>query len=261
MGAASSGPAPLQVELPLKLVGPVPLDPRVLEVLYFSDKDVKRKLFERVDRAKGLLLVTATRQGELTRPVDEREPFSSLEREHGDVLGQVIVADEGTVEGMWRDPVGDLADALFPNDRRRAYAVASGYAVLKEGAVAAVVAKMGSPRDDAWLLQEALSKLDHRIPAPEPARRPSARRRKGASPAPEPPRAQEWRPPATGDPWQMLGIEPGTPLSEAKRAFRALIAQYHPDKVAHLASEFRQLAEERTRQILAAWEQIEALYR
>jgi preprotein translocase subunit Sec63 len=56
----------------------------------------------------------------------------------------------------------------------------------------------------------------------------------------------------------MLGLERGTPLPEARRAFRALIAQYHPDKVAHLAPEFRELAEERTRQLVAAWEQLDS---
>jgi hypothetical protein len=221
----------------------------VLEVLYFSDNDVKRKLFERVGDSKGLLLVTATRHGKLMKDIADREPFVSLERACGQALRQLIVADEGTVEGMWRDPVGDLADALYPEDRSGAYAAASGYVLFKEGEVAAVVKKHGASRDDAWFIQEALARLDQRIPRPDPRRRPDR-------PVKRPPR----RPPAAAqpDPWQMLGLERGTPLPEARRAFRALIAQYHPDKVAHLAPEFRELAEERTRQLVAAWEQLDS---
>jgi DnaJ-domain-containing protein 1 len=55
----------------------------------------------------------------------------------------------------------------------------------------------------------------------------------------------------------VLGIAPGTPKDEARKAFRALIAQYHPDKVAHLAPEFHALAERRTREILEAWAEVE----
>ena len=55
----------------------------------------------------------------------------------------------------------------------------------------------------------------------------------------------------------MIGIARGTPLAEAKKAYRLLIAQYHPDKVSHLAPEFQELADIRTRQILEAWQRIE----
>ena len=71
-------------------------------------------------------------------------------------------------------------------------------------------------------------------------------------PPPEPPPGPEAK-----DPWAVLGIEPGTPKDEARKAFRALIAQYHPDKVAHLAPEFHALAERRTRELLEAWEALE----
>ena len=60
------------------------------------------------------------------------------------------------------------------------------------------------------------------------------------------------------DPWALLGVAPGTPLLEVRKAFRALMTQYHPDKVAHLAAEFRALAEQKSRQITEAWERIQA---
>jgi preprotein translocase subunit Sec63 len=46
---------------------------------------------------------------------------------------------------------------------------------------------------------------------------------------------------------------PGTE-DELRKAYKALIVQYHPDKVAHLAAEFRELAERRTRQINEAYD-------
>jgi DnaJ-domain-containing protein 1 len=230
----------------------------VLAVLRFSDKEVRRKLFEHVDGARGLLLVTAVRASRLTAPVPRREPFASLERAHGEALQQVVVADEGTVEGMWRDPVGDLADALFPDDRNEAYAAANGYLLFREGRVEAILKKRAAPAEDAWFIEEALAHLDARIPAPDPARRPGSNKRKGggASPAGTGRPKPAPRPGLPADPWVLLGITRDTPRAEARRAFRTLIAQYHPDKVAHLAPEFRELAEERTRQILEAWERV-----
>ena len=237
----------------------------MIQVLYFSDRDVKRKLFEQVGTAPRLLLVTAVRHGKAMSPVDRREPFASLARKLGDLLDFLVVADEGTVEGMWRDPVGDLADALFPDDRGRAYVASAGYLLLERGAVKAVVKKSGAPREDVWWVQEAVAKLDSRVPSPDPAARPG--RRGGnettspGTPRPARPRADSGRPgparPLPADAWAMLGIARGTPHGEARKAFRALITQYHPDKVAHLAAEFRELAEQRTRAIVAAWDEIE----
>lgn len=238
----------------------------MIEVLSLSQKDVRDRLFARVRSARKPLLVVGLRHGPFMRPPPEREPFASLERDFGDVLDQLVVLDEGSIEGMWRDPLGDLADALYPDDRERAYAAASGYVLLVSGQVRAVVKKRAEPREDRWFLQEALASVSPSVPRPDPARRPGTKGRKAPEPEPsfepepEPPREETPRPaarPAGVDPWKLLGIAPGTPLGEAKKAFRTLIAQYHPDKVAHLAPEFRELAETRTRELLAAWEVVE----
>ncbi|RKG76450.1 J domain-containing protein [Corallococcus exercitus] len=291
-------------------------------VLYFSDKQVREKLFAFVDAAQGLMLVAGVRHGAaMTRPPQAREPFAALEDVFGHVLSQVIVADEGTTAGMWRDPLGDLGDRLYPEDKKRAYAAATGYVLLEDGKPRAVVRKHASPTEDLWFLQEALSRLSPAIPAPDPTKRPGHRRpepaprapprygpasdtgapdddagswrrssaRDGAHPGASRPRddassrggtgarqgssrAREWQAdeatpprgqravaaePETKDPWTVLGIERGTPRDEARKAFRALIAQYHPDKVAHLAPEFHALAERRTREILDAWEALD----
>ncbi|WP_375756147.1 DnaJ domain-containing protein [Corallococcus exercitus] len=288
-------------------------------VLYFSDKQVREKLFAFVDAAQGLMLVAGVRHGAaMTRPPQAREPFAALEDVFGHVLSQVIVADEGTTAGMWRDPLGDLGDRLYPDDRKRAYAAATGYVLLEGGRPRAVVRKHASPTEDLWFLQEALSRLSPAIPAPDPAKRPGHRRPEPAPKAPPryeaasdggaadeasdswrrardgssrtrneassrggagsggarggstwaraqqsdeatPPRGQRAvaAEPEAKDPWAVLGIERGTPRDEARKAFRTLIAQYHPDKVAHLAPEFHALAERRTREILDAWEALE----
>jgi hypothetical protein len=64
-------------------------------------------------------------------------------------------------------------------------------------------------------------------------------------------------PPPLKDPWEVIGVQRGLPLDDAKKAYHALIQQYHPDKVSHLAPEFRKIAEERTREINEAYRLIE----
>ena len=59
-------------------------------------------------------------------------------------------------------------------------------------------------------------------------------------------------PPKT--PLEVLGLAPGASASEIKEAYRKLAAQYHPDKVSHLGEEFRLLAEQRFREIQAAYD-------
>ncbi|WXH27048.1 Co-chaperone protein DjlA [Myxococcus stipitatus] len=65
-------------------------------------------------------------------------------------------------------------------------------------------------------------------------------------------------PPSAGpqSPWDVLGVSPGTPLAEVKRAYLALVAQYHPDKVAALGPKLQALAQEETRRIIEAWETV-----
>ena len=54
-------------------------------------------------------------------------------------------------------------------------------------------------------------------------------------------------------PWEVLGVAPGTPLPEVKRAYLQLVAQYHPDKVAQLGPKLQRLALEETRKLNLAW--------
>lgn len=51
-----------------------------------------------------------------------------------------------------------------------------------------------------------------------------------------------------------LGLDPGANQDEIKRAYRKLSMQYHPDKVRHLGDEFRTVAEQKMKEINAAYD-------
>ena len=53
--------------------------------------------------------------------------------------------------------------------------------------------------------------------------------------------------------YELLGIDPAAPVSEVKRAFRAQIARYHPDKVQHLGPEFQAMAVDRATELTEAY--------
>jgi hypothetical protein len=56
--------------------------------------------------------------------------------------------------------------------------------------------------------------------------------------------------------FRLLGLPTGASFEDASVAYRNLARQNHPDKVAHLAPEFHELAERRMREINAAFDQI-----
>ena len=260
----------------------------VIEVVPLSDKQVRDKVFARARRDRPVV-ITMVRTAPWMRPVDERPPFAQLEALAGDRVDLLVVTDAGTIEGMWRDPLGDLADTLFPHHREKAYAAASGYLLLVGGKPRAVVKKHGDPGADAWFVQAALAEAGLGVPPPDPARRPGRGKRERPAPGTssrgehareassrarahgrraEPrsrsriedePTPRPAPPPAASDPFTVLGIARDVTAAEAKKAFRALIAQYHPDKVAHLAPEFQELADRKTRELLEAWEEVERL--
>lgn len=54
--------------------------------------------------------------------------------------------------------------------------------------------------------------------------------------------------------YAVLGLSPGAEMGEIKKAYRKLSMQYHPDKVNHLGAEFQNVAEEKMKEINAAYD-------
>jgi DnaJ like chaperone protein len=54
--------------------------------------------------------------------------------------------------------------------------------------------------------------------------------------------------------YAVLGLEPGADAATIKKAHRSLSMKYHPDKVQHLGEEFRGVAEEKMKEINAAYD-------
>lgn len=99
------------------------------------------------------------------------------------------------------------------------------------------------------------------VPAPAPPRAPpqapAAPPRPQPRPAQAPPAAPKKPAPPPYDPLVVLGLEPGVAWEDIKSAYRQKAQQYHPDKVATLAPEFREIAEKRMREINRAYETLE----
>ena len=57
-------------------------------------------------------------------------------------------------------------------------------------------------------------------------------------------------------PYEVLQVRRGASQEEIASAYRRLVQQYHPDKVANLAPEFRELAERRMKEINVAYQRL-----
>lgn len=78
---------------------------------------------------------------------------------------------------------------------------------------------------------------------PSPAEQ---QRSRVSAPRPAAPQGPSW--------WEVLRVSRGASLKEVTAAYRELIAQNHPDKVAHMSERIRRVADEETRRINAAYE-------
>ena len=61
------------------------------------------------------------------------------------------------------------------------------------------------------------------------------------------------------NPYAQLGLTSDASDAEVEQAYRRLIAQYHPDRVAGAAPELRKQAEAKAREINGAYDRIKAL--
>ena len=66
-------------------------------------------------------------------------------------------------------------------------------------------------------------------------------------------RAGSNRTQGSNNPYTVLGVPTNATKEEIKTAYRKLANKYHPDKVHHLGDEFKKLAEERFKEIEAAY--------
>ena len=75
-------------------------------------------------------------------------------------------------------------------------------------------------------------------------------------PAPPTPRPASPPPPAFAPAWtRVLELPADASLDEIREAYRRLMSQYHPDKVASLGRELRELADAKSKDIGAAYQQ------
>ena len=58
------------------------------------------------------------------------------------------------------------------------------------------------------------------------------------------------------DPYAILEVDRNASPEEIKKSYRRLVAKYHPDKVAHLGDEFREMAERRFKEIQRAYQEL-----
>ena len=225
----------------------------MFKVLPRSLPDVRLRLTQAVDAAPRPVIVAQERDVESGGAFERRLPYRHL-LEHDARVSILLVADD-PLGGHWRDPVGDLCERLF-RDKRVASMAATGYVLLLDHERPDSLKRdLWDPWNDVRALVARL-RLDVPVPLAAQSEPPRAR-------PPEDP-DEAGRPEDTGplsappvhvlDPWPELGLPGPVGEDELRRAYKALIVQYHPDKVAHLAIEFRELAERRTREINEAYD-------
>lgn len=82
--------------------------------------------------------------------------------------------------------------------------------------------------------------------------------RRAPPPSPAPGEDSPAPPPDTtvaSAPWhEVLGVAPQADADEIREAYRRLMSQYHPDKVATLGPDIQELAHRKSQQIVAACE-------
>lgn len=237
----------------------------MIHVLHFSDREVQKKLFAHVERTPRPCIVATVPAHRATQHPERLEPYVRFEKQFGDLCDQMLVVDGGGMDGMWRDPVVNLCEKLYPDDPESAFAAARGYLFVEKGEPLGIAKKQGSHDEDLDAMQEVLSKLDHQVPKPKkrpkvkaPVRESSSKTGRDTLEDDAPAPKHDAKLGGSGkNAFEVLGLRRGVSYDEAKKAYRALLVKYHPDKVSHLADEFKELAESRTREIMQAWEELE----
>lgn len=95
-----------------------------------------------------------------------------------------------------------------------------------------------------WVVANLLAKKDRQDP--QPATGPAADS-STENPGSATPKGRAWH--------DVFGIAPDASIEEIRAAYRDLIGQYHPDKVAMLGEELQALAERKSKEINLAYSQ------
>ena len=69
----------------------------------------------------------------------------------------------------------------------------------------------------------------------------------------------DWFKPARDNPYRVFGLTEDASMAEIDQAYRRLISQYHPDRLAGAAPELQRQAEAKAREINAAYDRIQKL--
>ena len=72
---------------------------------------------------------------------------------------------------------------------------------------------------------------------------------------------EDWFKLSRENPYRVFGLTSDASDAEVDQAWRRLISQYHPDRVAGAAPELQRQAEERSRELNAAYDRIKELRR
>ncbi len=82
------------------------------------------------------------------------------------------------------------------------------------------------------------------------------RRRAGYRTASRPGAGSRPSPSRSRNPYEVLGVSPRASAAEIEAAYKKLVKEYHPDKVAHLGEELRDLAHHKMIEIQEAYSRI-----
>ncbi len=98
-----------------------------------------------------------------------------------------------------------------------------------------------------WIVSKLMSRSSKTPAAP--------RQSFGANPSDQAPPLQGQDDPSTASWSTVLGIGSNAPVEEIRRAYKVQRSQYHPDKVASLGAELRDVADRKSKEINVAYRQ------
>jgi hypothetical protein len=138
------------------------------------------------------------------------------------------------------------------------YGAGSGWGIFIGGMTVFGTIGQGLEKIERWRRRKELKPVPFWQPEPVYIQSPPNQDPPPRQESPKPPVPDSGKVTTLRQAIEILGVPPKTTRSECQKAYRTLIAQYHPDKVAHLAPEFRKMAAEKSLQLNLAIQYIES---